>query len=114
MDTGLAFASESRFAHQSEAEFARFLDYYRVEWRYEPACFPISRDESGKISESFTPDFYLPEFDLYIELTTMKQRLVTRKNRKLRRFKEKYPDINVKVLYRRDFENLRAKFESRT
>ncbi|HEX3219435.1 MAG TPA: hypoxanthine phosphoribosyltransferase, partial [Candidatus Limnocylindria bacterium] len=59
-----------RFAHQSEAELARILDFYDVEWRYEPDTFPISWNAAGAVVESFSPDFYLPEVDLYLELTT--------------------------------------------
>ena len=92
-----------QFAHSSELEFVRFLDFYQIEWRYEPACFPLERDEQGRVTESFTPDFLLPLFDLYIELTTMKQRLVTRKNRKIRRMWQLYPELNVKILYGRDY-----------
>ncbi len=40
--------------------------------------------QRGASLEAFAPDFYLPEQDLYIEVTVMKQSLVTRKNRKLR------------------------------
>lgn len=98
------------FAHESEEEFARFLDFYNIEWRYEPACFPLEWDQEGRVTESFTPDFYLPQFDLYVELTTMKQSLVTRKNRKIRRMRELYPDINVKILYGRDYRKLLFKF----
>ena len=72
------------FAHQSEEIFANLLDFYRIAWEYEPRSFPVQWDREGKVAESFTPDFYLPEFDQYIELTTMKQSLVTRKNRKVR------------------------------
>lgn len=102
--------SEVRFAHESEAEFAQFLDFYNVQWRYEPVCFPIDWDDDGRVCEAFTPDFYLPRFDLFIELTTMKQSLVTRKNRKLRRMRELYPEVRVKVLYRKDFRKLLFKF----
>lgn len=98
------------FAHASEEQFARFLDFYNIEWRYEPTCFPIEWDEHGGVIESFTPDFYLPRFDLYVELTTMKQSLVTRKNRKIRRMRELYPEINLKVLYGRDYRKLLFKF----
>jgi hypoxanthine phosphoribosyltransferase len=98
------------FAHASEEEFAHFLDFYQVEWRYEPACFVLERDDEGRVTESFTPDFYLPQFNLYVELTTMKQRLVTRKNRKLRRMKALYPDVRVKILYGRDFRKLLFRF----
>lgn len=95
------------FAHRSEQEFARFLDYYRIRWTYEPVSFPIAW-ESGRIAEMFTPDFYLPEHDQYVELTTMKQSLVTPKNRKLRLLKELYPAVNVRLLYRKDYHQLLA------
>src|SRR4029077_1984853 len=91
--------SRVEFAHPSEQEFARFLDYYRIRGQYEPVSFPIAW-EGSRVAEMFTPDFYLPEHDLYIELTTMKQSLVTPKNRKLRLLREVYPDINVRLLYR--------------
>ncbi len=98
------------FAHGSEEDFARFLDFYAIEWHYEPTCFPLERDGTGRVTESVTPDFYLPKFDLYVELTTMKQSLVTRKNRKLRRLRELYPEINVKILYGKDCKRLAFKF----
>ena len=100
--------SRVAFAHPSEQEFARFLDYYRIRWVYEPVSFPISWDGT-KVAEMFTPDFYLPEHDMYVELTTMKQSLVTPKNRKLRLLRELYPDINVRLLYRKDYQQLLAK-----
>ena len=100
--------SRVAFAHPSEQEFARFLDYYRIRWVYEPMSFPIGWEES-RVSEMFTPDFYLPEHDLYIELTTMKQSLVTPKNRKVRLVRELYPEINVRLLYRKDYQQLLAK-----
>jgi hypoxanthine phosphoribosyltransferase len=95
------------FAHPSELEFARFLDHYRIRWTYEPVAFPIAW-EGDRVAEMFTPDFYLPEHDLYIELTTMRQSLVTPKNRKLRLLRELYPDVKVRLLYRRDYEHLLA------
>ena len=100
--------SRVAFAHPSEQEFARFLDYYRIRWVYEPVSFPISWDGT-KVAEMFTPDFYLPEHEMYVELTTMKQSLVTPKNRKLRLLRELYPDINVRLLYRKDYQQLLAK-----
>lgn len=98
------------FAHESEEEFARFLDFYHIAWEYEPACFALAWDEEGTVTESFTPDFYLPEFKLFVELTTMKQSLVTRKNRKVRKMRELYPEYNIKILYRKDYRKLLFKF----
>jgi len=99
-----------RFAHQSEAELARILDYYGVAWRYEPDVFPISWNADGVVIESFAPDFYLPEIDLYLELTTLKQSLVRKKNRKLRYLRQLYPEIRVKLFYARDFRALMVKY----
>ena len=102
--------SETRFAHASEAELARILDYYGVAWEYEPRTFPIQWNVDGKVIESFSPDFYLSELELYVELTTLKQSLVRRKNRKLRRLRELYPDIRVKLFYGKDFRALMLKY----
>jgi len=100
----------SRFAHASEAELARILDYYAVRWEYEPRTFPILWNVEGTVVESFSPDFYLPELDTYVELTTLKQSLVRRKNRKLRRVRELYPDIRIKLFYGKDFKALLLKY----
>jgi hypothetical protein len=103
-------ANKPRFAHASEAELARILDYYEVSWQYEPRTFPILWNLEGMVVESFSPDFYLPEMDLYVELTTLKQSLVRRKNRKLRRLRELYPDIRAKLFYGKDFKALMLKY----
>jgi len=97
------------FAHPSEEEFVHILDFYHIEWVYEPRSFPL-RWEGDEVVEMFTPDFYLPRLDLYVELTTLKQSLVTEKNRKLRRLKELYPEIKVTLLYKKDFDRLLAKY----
>ena len=94
------------FAHKSEEIFANLLDFYRIAWEYEPKSFPVQWDRDGKPLESFTPDFYLPEMDLYVELTTMKQAHVTKKNRKVKLLKSLYPHINIQVFYQRDFQNI--------
>jgi hypoxanthine phosphoribosyltransferase len=97
------------FAHPAEAEFAAFLDFYRIRWRYEPKSFPL-RWRDGRVAEMFTPDFYLSEQDLFVELTTMKQSLVTRKHRKVRRLKELYPNVNIVLMHRKAHHELLARF----
>jgi len=99
-----------RFAHDSEAELARVLDFYQVSWSYEPDVFPISWSPAGAVIESFAPDFYLPELELYVELTTLRQALVRKKNRKLRLLRQLYPEVRVKLLYARDFRALMVKY----
>jgi len=98
------------FAHASERVAAEILDFYRIRWKYEPRTFPIDWDGQGRVISSFTPDFYLIDFDVYIELTTMSQKLVTKKNRKVRRLKELYPEVNIKIFYQKDFRRLLARF----
>lgn len=98
------------FSHPAEEAFARLLDFYGIPWQYEPVTFPLEWDEEGNVITAFTPDFYLVEDDLYIELTTMKQQLVTKKNRKLRLLRELYPEVKCKLIYRRDVEHLNAKY----
>ena len=101
---------ETRFAHASEAEMARILDFYGVRWEYEPTTFPILWNLDGDVVESFAPDFYLPELEVFLEMTTLKQRLVRKKNRKLRRIRELYPDIKIKLFYARDFRAMMLKY----
>jgi hypothetical protein len=102
--------ASTTFAHPSERVAAQILDFYRISWEYEPTTFPIEWDAHGRVIASFSPDFYLPDFDVYIELTTMSQKLVTKKNRKVRRLKELYPDIQIKIFYQKDFRALCFKY----
>src|SRR5688572_25535966 len=100
----------TQFANQAEVECARILDYYGLPWEYEPKSFVLETDDDGRILEAFTPDFYLPEQDLYLEVTVMKQSLVTRKHRKIRKLRKLYPEVRVKLFYERDFERIAARF----
>ena len=98
------------FSHSIAAEFARILDYYGVAWEYEPRSFVLERDPGGNVLGAFTPDFYLPEQDLFVELTTMRPKLVTKKNRKIRQMHELYPDVNIQLWKRSDLRALMLRF----
>jgi hypothetical protein len=98
------------FAHASERQFARLLDFYQIDWEYEPRSFDLEWDTQGNVIQRFTPDFYLQAYDLFIEITTLNQRLVTKKNRKVRRLRELYPDISCKIFYQRDYLSLVTKY----
>ena len=108
-DAGTQPHEHTRFAHNSERQFAKLLDFYGIGWEYEPRTFVLERDRAGNPVQAFTPDFYLPVYDLYIEITTLNQKLVTKKNRKARRLQELHPDVHVKVLYQRDYLHLLVK-----
>jgi hypoxanthine phosphoribosyltransferase len=99
-----------RFAHNSERQFAKLLDFYGIAWEYEPRTFTLEWDREGRPAQAFSPDFYLPAYDLFIEITTLNQKLVTKKNRKARRVVELYPDVNIRVLYQRDYLHLLVKY----
>ena len=107
---GHARLKRAAFNHPSEEVFGNLLDFYRIAWEYEPRSFPLQWDKDGRVIEAFTPDFYLPEFDLYLELTTMKQTLVTRKNRKIKMLRAVYPHINIQVFYQKDLQDLVFKY----
>ncbi len=96
--------------NEAELEYAKILDYYGVPWMYEPRTFVLEADEDGRVVEAFTPDFYLPEQDMYFEVTVMKQSLVTRKNRKLRKLRRLHPEIRIKLFYKRDLEQLAQRY----
>jgi hypothetical protein len=98
------------FAHTSERQLAKLLDFYAIRWEYEPHTFVLARNAAGLPTEAFSPDFWLPDHHLYIEVTTLRQKLVTKKNRKVRRLLEQHPELQVKILYQRDYLHLLVKY----
>ena len=103
-------AERTAFAHNSERQFGRLLDFYGVDWEYEPRSFALAWDTDGEPTKFFTPDFYLSEDDVFIEVTTMNQKLVTKKNRKVRLLAQFYPEVRCKILYQRDYLHLVVKY----
>ncbi len=99
-----------QFAHPAEEIFAKILDFYGLEWQYEPRTFPLEWDDQGQVMEAFAPDFYLPAQDLYIELTTLRPKLANFKNRRIRRMQELYPEIHIKLIKRREMRDLMVKY----
>jgi len=99
-----------RFAHTSERQFARLLDFYGIGWEYEPVEFVLEWDTNGEPTKAFRPDFYLPAYGLFIEITTLNQKLVTKKNRKVRRLRELHPEVDIRIFYQRDYLNLLVKY----
>ena len=109
-DVGAQPHEQTRFAHNSERQFAKLLDFYGIAWEYEPRTFVLDSDREGNPVQAFSPDFYLPAYDLFIEITTLNQKLVTKKNRKVRRLRELYPDVKIKIFYQRDYQALLVKY----
>jgi hypoxanthine phosphoribosyltransferase len=99
------------FAHRSEAEFAQILDFYGIRWEYEATTFPLTHHTDGRVASRFAPDFYLPDVNLWVELTTIRQALMRQKRRKLRRFTTLYPDLRIKLLGASDIKALMWKYQ---
>ncbi|MGB8646687.1 MAG: hypothetical protein WCF84_15710 [Anaerolineae bacterium] len=99
-----------RFSHPAEEAFARILNFYGIRWEYEPRTFPLEWNANGVVTLAFAPDFYLPDQDLYVELTTLRPQLSTVKNRKMRLMHELYPDINIRLFKRREMRDLMVKY----
>ena len=99
------------FAHRSEAEFAEILDFYGIRWEYEATAFPLTHHTDGRVASRFAPDFYLPDVDLWVEITTIRQALMRQKRRKLRRFVALYPDLRIKLLGASDIKALMWKYQ---
>src|SRR4051812_36841196 len=104
--------SQRRFAHPAEAEYARLLDEHGIPWEYEPHTFRLETHEDGRIVEAMTPDFYLPTIGVYVECTTARRRLMSRKRRKTRKLRERYGAI-VTLLERADLERLLGRTRAR-
>ena len=101
---------KANFKHPAEEEFANILDMYGIEWQYEPKTFPVGWDAEGNVTMAFSPDFYLVKFDTYIEITTMDQKYVTTKNKKVKKLRELYPGIHINIVYKKDFHSLLKRF----
>lgn len=98
------------FAHSSERQLALLLDFYEVAWEYEPRAFAIAWDDQGMPAKMFRPDFWLPEEQRFIEVTTMDQKLVTKKNGKVKALRRHHPQVDCTILYQRDYLHLVIKY----
>lgn len=96
---------EREFAHPVERELARLYDAHGIAWQYEPHTFVLERNADGSARAALTPDFYLPQLDVYVECTVMRQPLTSRKRRKVRKVRESL-GVTVEILCRRDFVRL--------
>jgi hypothetical protein len=98
-----------KFAHVAEEQFAKILNFYEIEWQYEPTMFILRTDEEGMIRKGFTPDFYIPEYDVYVEITVMGK--PQKKRKKIAETNNLYPDVNIILMNRSDMEGLRKKYD---
>ncbi len=79
-----------------EIKFAFFLDCSGINWKYESKTFDLG-------IMTYTPDFYMPEWDSYIEI---KGYWRDDAKKKYRKFKKLYPKENIKLLMQKDLQKL--------
>jgi hypothetical protein len=85
------------FAYSWEEEFARMLDEYEISWQYKPRTFAVEWDEEGNFVDSFTPDFYLPVSDVFVELAAPDCSASVAKARKVRLLRQQHPEITIEL-----------------
>lgn len=79
-----------------EIAYAKFLDYSGIKWQYEPKAFDLG-------NSTYRPDFYIPEWDLYIEIKGY-WRDDAKKKYKL--FKKLNPKVRINVLNKKDLKSI--------
>lgn len=80
------------FRSAAEANYARYLKFAGVKFKYEYKTFYFEGIKRGTVS--YTPDFYIPTEDKYIEFKGwLDKKSITR----LRRFKKYYPAEFLKM-----------------
>jgi len=80
------------FRSATEANYARYLNLAKIKWEFEPRTFYFEGVRRGNVS--YTPDFYLPNEDRWIEI---KGWLDGPSKTKLKRFKKYYPEEFAKL-----------------
>ena len=98
-----------RFAHPVERELAEALDAHAIPWLYEPRTFVLERAIDGRPVEAITPDFYLPDQDVYVECSVQRIALLGKKRRKIRKLRERY-GVTVALFDRRDFDRFAERY----
>ncbi len=79
-----------------EIGYAKYLDKNKIAWEYEPKTFDLGYS-------SYTPDFYLPEKQVYVEIKgwMRKEALL-----KIKEFIKQNPDIKYLLLGEKDLKEM--------
>jgi hypothetical protein len=76
--------------------FCYWCDLSDIKWEYEPKTFDLG-------NTTYTPDFYLPEFDCYVEIKGWIRKNV---KQKLLKFNKKFPNICLHLWKRKQIRNI--------
>jgi len=88
------------FYSRWEANIARLFNYSGIKWTYQQKTFDLG-------SQNYTPDFYLPDGDIYIEVKNFLWRYSKTRDRKFRKI---YPGIKLTLLLKKDYLELEKKY----
>lgn len=88
------------FYSRWEANIARLFNYSDIKWKHQPKIFDLK-------TQTYTPDFYLPEYDMYIEVKNFLWKYSEIRDRKFRKL---YPDINLILLLKKNYLELEKEY----
>ena len=88
------------FYSRWEANIARLFNFLGIKWIHQPRTFDLG-------SQTYTPDFYLPDYDIYIEVKNFLGRYSKIRDRK---FRELYPNTKLILLLKKDYLELERKY----
>lgn len=84
-----------------EANVARVFNLLNIKWQYAPKIFDLGK-------HTYRPDFYLPEYDMFIEV---KNFMGDYSKQRDSLFRQKYPDIKLDLILKKDYSNIKSNYE---
>jgi len=109
IDEESSVTTHIEFLHASETEFARMLDARDITWRYKPRTFAVEWDEEGNFIDCFTPDFFLPDYEMYVVLIAPYRSVPDGKTKRVKLLRRQHPEIRIEVL---DSAHTHCRFET--
>lgn len=88
------------FYSRWEANIARLFTYQGMRWEYSPVSFDIG-------GQMYTPDFYLPDSDTFIEVKNFWGEYSRNRDTK---FRKTHPTVILKVLLKEEYLQLEEKY----
>ena len=97
------------FRSSWEANIARYYNFIGVKWEFEPKTFIFKDVTRGSVS--YTPDFYLPDQDKWIEV---KGWMDGKSKTKLKRFEKQYPEEykKLQLITEKEYKEIKRKVSS--
>jgi len=91
--------NDTFFRSSWEANVARYFNFVGIKWEFESKTFWFENIKRG--NRSYTPDFYLPEEDRYVEV---KGWMDKSSKTKLKRMAKYYPNIKIEIIAKDEYK----------